>query len=144
VNGIQSSFFADTPDQLGIVFRLQPYSMDATLHRATFTLGDTQVEYRHGPIMIKEFRWPVAAEHSVASLVTERFDGNAVGFKEAAGAWSLFRLLDRMESEPHRGMEIKVLKAEVAGARVNYLLTTRLPDPFDPETLRGFALPMAL
>lgn len=144
VRSIQSSFFADTSDQLGISFRLQPYSLDAAVGRATFTLGDTQLEYRHGPIMTKEFHWPVTAENGVARLVTERFDGKAVGFEETAGAWSLFRLLGRMESEPHRGRDMTILKAEIAGARVNYVLSTRQPNPFDTGTLRGFALPMAL
>ena len=72
-------------------------------------------------------------------------EGRPVGIEKNTGPWSLFRLLDLMETEPLQGRDVLVLKSEVGGLRVNHLLITqRSPNPFDLAALRRFRLPAQL
>ena len=65
-----------------------------------------------------------------------------MALEKNGGPWSLFRLLDLMQTEYLKGRDTMVLKANVGGMRANYLLTSqRAPNPFDLSVLRGFRLP---
>ena len=99
------------------------------------------MEYRHGPIIAASFKWPVDAEDGRTSLVLEKIAGRALGIEENTGPWSLFRLLDLMQTEYLRGRDVMVLKANVGGLRANYLLSSqRSPNPFDMNAIRRFRL----
>jgi len=57
----------------------------------------------------------------------------------------MFRFFDLMQSEPASGRDAQVLKADLAGLRANYLLTSqRDPSPFHMATWRTFRLPEQL
>jgi type VI secretion system protein ImpL len=59
--------------------------------------------------------------------------------------WSLLRLIERMETQPHSGRDVLMLKANLEERRVNYLLMTqRSPNPFELGDLRGLKLPAVL
>lgn len=80
-----------------------------------------------------------------SSLVLERGTARAMGIEKNTGAWSWFRLLDLMQSEPASGREAQILKADVAGLRANYLLTSQSnPSPFHLAAWRTFRLPEQL
>lgn len=50
-----------------------------------------------------------------------------------------------MQSEPSSGQDVLVLKADLAGLRANYLLTSRrTPNPFQMAQWRTFRLPEQL
>ncbi|MFD1692494.1 type VI secretion IcmF C-terminal domain-containing protein [Azotobacter chroococcum] len=126
-------------------FRLEPYALDAGLGRAEFRLGDRQLEYRHGPIVPEAFRWPVEAGDGRASLVVEELGGRRVGIERSGGPWALFRLLELLEIDHHRGRDVLLLKADLDGRQARYLLhSQRSPNPFDLALLRDFKLPAAL
>ena len=68
-----------------------------------------------------------------------------LGIEKDTGAWSLFRFLDLLQKEPASGRNIQILKADLAGLRANYRLTSqRTPGPFDMDTWRTFRLPEQL
>ncbi|MPQ71089.1 MULTISPECIES: type VI secretion system membrane subunit TssM [unclassified Pseudomonas] len=142
---IRRSFFAERSTQPLIKFSLEPYSLDSSLSRAEFRFGDQVMEYRHGPIVPSAFEWPNTAAEGFTSLVVEELGGRQTGIQKNTGPWSLFRLFDLMQTEPHRGRDVLMLKADVGGLRVNYLLMSqRSPHPFDMSAVRSFRLPAAL
>jgi type VI secretion system protein ImpL len=138
---IRQGFFAENPSEPQVQFKLEPYTLDPGVSRAEFRLGNQQTEYRHGPITPASFKWPDDAQEGRASLVLEKIAGRALGIEENTGPWSLFRLFDVMQTEYLRGRDIMVLKANVGGLRVNYLLSSqRSPNPFDLSAIRRFRL----
>tara|TARA_R110000751_G_scaffold69554_4_gene141195 strand:+ start:6488 stop:10009 length:3522 start_codon:yes stop_codon:yes gene_type:complete len=145
VQTIRRSFFAEDPNEPSILFKLEPYSLDSSLGRASFRYGNQQMEYRHGPIVQSSFRWPSRAEEERISLVVEDLGGRRMGMEQRSGTWSLFRLLDQMEVDYHTDRDVLLLKASLGGLRANYLLhSQRAPNPFDVSVLRGFELPARL
>ena len=142
---IRDGFFADDPFEPGVQFRLEPYALDASLGRSSFHYGPQQLEYRHGPIVATAFRWPAAEGNERISLTLEDLGGRRMGLQQEAGAWSLFRLLDRVDIERQEERDALLLRASIGGMRAQYLLhSQRAPNPFDPELLRSFALPAQL
>lgn len=141
VQVIRRGFFAENPNEPKVLFKLEPYTLDPNVSRAEFRLGDQTMEYRHGPIMPVSFEWPADADDGRTSLVLEKIAGRAVGLEENTGPWSLFRLFDLMQTEYLRGRDVMVLKGNVGGLRVNYLLSSqRSPNPFDMNAIRRFRL----
>jgi type VI secretion system protein ImpL len=142
---IRQSFFAEDPSEPQVRFKLEPYSLDPAISRAEFRFGDKTMEYRHGPIIAGSFKWPVDAEDGRTSLVLDRMVGRPIGIEKNTGLWSLFRLLDLMQTEYLIGRDVLVLKADLGGLRANYLLMSqRTPNPFDMGVLRTFRMPMQL
>jgi type VI secretion system protein ImpL len=142
---IRQSFFAEDSSEPQVRFKLEPYSLDPAISRAEFRFGDKTMEYRHGPITATSFKWPVDADDGRTSLVLDRMIGRPIGIEKNSGPWSLFRLLDLMQTEYLIGRDVLVLKADLGGLRANYLLMSqRTPNPFDMGVLRTFRLPMQL
>ena len=142
---IRQSFFAEDPSEPQVRFKLEPYSLDPVISRAEFRFGDKTMEYRHGPIIAASFKWPVDAEDGRTSLVLDTMVGRPIGIEKNTGPWSLFRLLDLMQTEYLIGRDVLVLKADLGGLRANYLLMSqRAPNPFDMGVLRTFRMPMQL
>ncbi|WP_136475561.1 type VI secretion system membrane subunit TssM [Pseudomonas sp. DG56-2] len=142
---IRRSFFAENPTQPQVQFKLEPYTLDPAVSRSEFRFGAQALEYRHGPIMPVSFQWPTDAEDGRTSLVLEKMSARPIGIEKNTGPWSLFRLLDLMQTEYLSGRDVLVLKAEVGGLRANYLLMSqRTPNPFDMDVLRSFHMPVQL
>lgn len=142
---IRQGFFSEDQGDWSVRFTLAPYSLDQAVSRATLQVGGQQLEYRHGPIVPMAFDWPNEAGNGRSSLVLERGAERPLGIEKDRGAWSLFRLFDLMQSEPANGRDAQILKAELAGLRANYLLTSqRNPSPFQMATWRTFRLPEQL
>ena len=142
---IRRSFFAESPGEPLVLFKLEPFALDYSLNRADFRIGSQQMEYRHGPIVATAFRWPSEGDSERTSLVLEEQGGRRVGIEKNSGPWSLFRLLDLMQVENHSGRDVLLLKANLNGLQAKYLLhSQRSPNPFDVALLRDFKLPAAL
>lgn len=142
---IRQGFFAENPLEPQVQFKLEPHTLDPSVSRSEFKLGDKTLEYRHGPIVAVSFKWPTDADAGRTSLVLDRMVGRPLGIEESTGPWSLFRLLDSMEREELSGRDVLVLKADVGGLRASYLLTSqRSPNPFDMGVLRSFRMPAQL
>ncbi|KPB28141.1 type VI secretion system membrane subunit TssM [Pseudomonas syringae pv. syringae] len=145
VHRIRKSFFAHRTQEPQVQFTLEPYTLDPGVRRAEFRLGEQSLEYRHGPIVPTLFKWPADAEEGRTSLVMEGMVGRPLGIEKSNGPWSLFRLLDLMQTEPLKGRDVLLLKADVGGMRANYLLSSqRAPNPFDMSALRDFRMPAQL
>ncbi|OYT84333.1 MAG: type VI secretion protein VasK [Pseudomonas sp. PGPPP4] len=141
---IRRGFFAENPAEPGIVFKLEPYSLDPSLTRADLNIGKERLEYRHGPIVAATFRWP-QSDALRTTLVLEELGGHRVGLEQDGSAWSLFRLLDRMKLQQHSARDVLLVQADLEGRHAGYLLSSqRSPNPFDVTTLRGFRLPERL
>lgn len=141
---IRRGFFAENPAEPGIVFKLEPYSLDPSLTRADLNIGKERLEYRHGPIVATTFRWP-QNDALRTTLVLEELDGRRVGLEQDGSAWSLFRLLDRLKLQQHSARDVMLVQADLDGRHAGYLLSSqRSPNPFDLTTLRGFKLPERL
>ncbi|TFY90524.1 type VI secretion system membrane subunit TssM [Pseudomonas kairouanensis] len=142
---IRQGFFSEDQGKWAVRFTLAPYSLDQAVNRAILRIGDQQLEYRHGPIVPMTFQWPMEADNGRSSLVLERGAARPLGLEKNSGAWSWFRLLDLMQSEPANGRAAQILKADLAGLRANYLLTSqRSPSPFQMTRWRTFRLPEQL
>lgn len=142
---IRRSFFAEGQGDMQVRFTLTPYSLDQAVSRALLRIGDSQLEYRHGPIVPMAFQWPVTAANGRSSLVLERGAERPVGIEKNTGAWSWFRLVDLLQSEPAQGRDAQLLKSDLAGLRANFLLTSeRSPSPFPLGEWRTFRLPEQL
>ena len=142
---IRRSFFTDGGGDLQVRFTLAPYSLDQAVSRAVLRIGERQLEYRHGPIVPVVFQWPEETENGRSSLVLERGAERPLGLEKNTGAWSWFRLVDLLQSEPASGRDGHVIKADLAGLRANFLLTSlRTPSPFPLGDWRTFRLPEQL
>ncbi|MBD8269591.1 type VI secretion system membrane subunit TssM [Pseudomonas fluorescens] len=143
---IRRGFFTEEQGELAVRFTLAPYNLDQSVSRATLRLGEKQLEYRHGPIIPMTFGWPIEADNGRASLVLERgVELRPLGIEKNTGAWSLFRFFDLLQREPARDRNAQIVKADLAGLRANYLLTSqRTPSPFEMDTWRTFRLPEQL
>ncbi|MEX3774635.1 type VI secretion system membrane subunit TssM [Pseudomonas sp. MYb118] len=142
---IRQSFFSINPAEPQVQFKLQPYTLDPAVSRSEFRFGDGVIEYRHGPIVPVAFKWPTDTDGGRASLVLDRAVGRPIGIEKNTGPWSLFRMLDLMQTEYLSGRDVLVLKADVGGLRANYLLNSqRTPNPFDLGPLRTFRMPVQL
>ena len=143
---IRQGFFTEDQGKWGVRFTLAPYSLDQAVSRAVLQVGDQQLEYRHGPIVPMAFRWPNETGNGRSSLVLERgADQRPLGIEKNSGDWSLFRFFDLMQSESASGRDAYLLKADLAGLRANYLLTSqRNPSPFQMAAWRTFRLPEQL
>lgn len=143
---IRRAFFSEEHSELSVRFTLAPYSLDQSASRATLRFGEKQLEYRHGPIVPMAFEWPTDADNGRTSLVVERgSEQRPVGIEKNTGPWSLFRFFDLLQKEPASGRNAQLYKADLAGLRANYLLTSqRTPSPFDMEAWRTFRLPEQL
>ncbi|MEE4753009.1 type VI secretion system membrane subunit TssM [Pseudomonas alliivorans] len=145
VYAIRDSFFAESAQEPRVRFKLEPYTLDPNVSRAEFRLGNQSMEYRHGPIVPVAFTWPTEIEGGRASLIMDRMAGRPMGIEKNTGPWSLFRLLDLMQTEPLKGRDVMVLKADVGGMRANYLLLGQSsPNPFDMSVLRSLRMPAQL
>ena len=141
VQVIRQSFFAQNPAEPQVQFTLEPYNLDSSVSRSEFRFGNQSIEYRHGPIVPVTLQWPTEAENGRTSLVMEKASGRPVGIEKSTGPWSLFRLLDLMQTDYLSGRDVMVLKADVGGLRANYLLMSqRTPNPFDMDVLRSLRL----
>ncbi len=139
---IRQGFFSEDQGEWAVRFTLAPYSLDQAVNRAVLRIGDQQLEYRHGPIVPMTFHWPIEAGNGRSSLVLERGAARPMGIEKNSGAWSWFRLLELMQSEPASGSEAQIIKADLAGLRANYLLASqRNPSPFQMAAWRTFRLP---
>ncbi|MGK9419557.1 type VI secretion system membrane subunit TssM [Pseudomonas cedrina] len=139
---IRQGFFSEDQGDWAVRFTLAPYSLDQAVSRATLRVGNQQLEYRHGPIVPMAFHWPSEAENGRSSLVLERGSERPLGIEKDRGAWSLFRFFELMQTEPASGRDGQILKADLAGLRANYVLTSqRSPSPFQMATWRTFRLP---
>ncbi|TFH76867.1 type VI secretion system membrane subunit TssM [Pseudomonas kribbensis] len=142
---IRQSFFSINPAEPTVQFKLEPYTLDPAVSRSEFKFGDKTMEYRHGPILPMNFKWPTDAEDGRTSLVMDKMAGRPIGIEKNSGPWSLFRLFDLMQTEYLTGRDVLVLKADVGGLRANYLLTSqRTPNPFDMGVMRTFRMPVQL
>ncbi|OIN53334.1 type VI secretion system membrane subunit TssM [Pseudomonas costantinii] len=143
---IRHSFFTEEQGELSVRFTLAPYSLDQSVSRATLRFGEKQLEYRHGTIVPMVFHWPTDADNGRSSLVLERgTEQRPLGIEKNTGAWSLFRFFDLLQREPASGRNTQIFKADLAGLRANYLLTSqRTPSPFEMEVWRTFRLPEQL
>nr|WP_314873990.1 type VI secretion system membrane subunit TssM [uncultured Pseudomonas sp.] len=145
VQTIQRGFFADNPSEPQVQFKLEPYSLDSAVGRAEFRFGEQQMVYRHGPIVPMAFKWPSDANDGRTSLVLEGLDGKSMILEKSTGPWSLFRLFDLMQTEYQSGRDVLMMKANVGGMRINYLvLTQRSPNPFDLSAVRNLRMPVVL
>lgn len=145
VHAIRQSFFAESPTEPLLQFKLEPYTLDPSISRSEFKFGDKALEYRHGPIVAMSFKWPTDAEEGRASLVLDQRGGRPLSIEKNTGPWSLFRLFDLMQTEYLSGRSVLVLKANVGGLRANYLLTSlHRPSPFDMDVLHAFRMPVQL
>ncbi|MDT3719724.1 type VI secretion system membrane subunit TssM [Pseudomonas oryzihabitans] len=141
---IRRGFFAENPAEPGIIFKLEPHSLDPSLTRADLSIGKERLEYRHGPIVAATFRWP-QSDALRTTLVLEELGGRRVGLEQDGSAWSLFRLLDRLKLQQHSARDVMLVQADLDGRHAGYLLSSqRSPNPFDLATLRGFKLPERL
>lgn len=143
---IRRAFFTQDASELSVRFTVAPYSLDQSVSRATLRFGEKQLEYRHGPIVPMAFDWPIDADNGRTSLVLERgTEQRPLGIEKNTGAWSLFRFFDLLQKEPASGRNAQLYKADLAGLRANYLLTSqRTPSPFDMQAWRTFRLPEQL
>ncbi|RMV42933.1 Type VI secretion protein IcmF [Pseudomonas syringae pv. helianthi] len=142
---IRRGFFGHGTTEPQVQFTLQPHTLDPGVRRAEFRLGDQSLEYRHGPIVPTLFKWPADTEDGRASLVMEGMVGRPLGIEKNNGPWSLFRLIDLMQTEPVKGRDVLMLKADLGGMRAYYLLSgQRAPNPFDMTALRDFRMPAQL
>ncbi|RMT86767.1 hypothetical protein ALP39_01169 [Pseudomonas marginalis pv. marginalis] len=142
---IRHGFFTEEQGDWAVRFTLAPYSLDQAVSRAILSIGGQHLEYRHGPIVPMAFHWPNDADNGRSSLVLERGAERPLGIEKNTGPWSLFRFFDLMQSEPASGRDAHLLKADLAGLRANFLLTSqRNPGPFQLATWRTFRLPEQL
>lgn len=90
---IKNVFFRDNPETPTISLELRPVSMDEQDAQFTLDVGDTRLEYKHGPKFWKPVSWSGADEGKRIRIVFEDLGGSTYE-STFTGPWAWFRLMD--------------------------------------------------
>ena len=90
---IKEVFFRENPESPTISLELKPYSMNEKDAQFTLDVGDTRLQYKHGPKFWKPVSWSGADEGKRIRVIFEDLNDNTY---EATytGPWAWFRLMD--------------------------------------------------
>lgn len=140
---IRDSLFATGPAPAAN-FQLTPLDLDSNAELVRLDIDGQLVEYRHGPQIPSQLRWPGPAGQSVARLSIAPIGGMPVTLGRE-GPWSWFRLLraGRMSSA---GVADRFTVAfDVGGYTASFALAAgSVANPFDRSLFQGFQCAGAL
>ncbi|MEE2730532.1 MAG: type VI secretion system membrane subunit TssM [Pseudomonadota bacterium] len=140
---IRTVFFLDG-DAPQVNFKLRATYLDANINRFELDLLGERLEYRHGPARRNDLSWPSATRQDSIRYVFE--DHYGVQFSDqVAGAWGLFRLLDKFPLKKTAYADRYQLTVKDQERRAVYELHAgSARNPFARDYLGNFALPAKL
>ncbi len=141
---ISSAFFPDGGSAPAVSFSITPVSLAPQALRATFTLDNRTVVYRHEPPRPYDLQWPSRAESSTASIAIAMIDGTSFSV-ERTGIWALFRLLREGGLSQVSSDRYRVTLANQEGVGVSYdIRAASVSNAFSPGLLSSFRCPASL
>ncbi len=90
---IKRMFFQGGGEFPSVELELRPLSMSEKHSRFTLELGNTQVEYKHGPKFWKPIKWSGGDDSLRLRIIFEDLT-DSIHERTFTGPWALFRLLD--------------------------------------------------
>jgi type VI secretion system protein ImpL len=90
---IKRMFFQAGGEFPSVELELRPLNMSEKHSRFTLELGDTHVEYKHGPKFWKPIKWSGGDDSLRLRIIFEDLT-DSIHEKTFTGPWALFRLLD--------------------------------------------------
>lgn len=132
------SLFFDANGNLAATLTLTPSYLDPRVLSANLSVGASSLLYRHQPPRAGVFRWPFADGSDGASLTFQITDGRTPSV-QAAGPWSLFRLIDTGQVAGGGGADRMTLTFQLDDAKAGYTLRAgSVVNPFADRDFRGF------
>jgi type VI secretion system protein ImpL len=137
-DNIRLAFFKSAEEPIKIEYSLRVLSLSARAKSAELRLGNTRLDYRHGPKRESSFTWPDAG--SSANLVLTRLNDSTTRFNEK-GEWSVFALFKNAKLVKDARSTNLIVRFPKTGTTVEYLLKTDSTlNPFDASLLPEFRL----
>ena len=141
---IRDAFFGKTGTAPEAKFTIEPGFLDPNALRATFTLDDAELTYRHGPIRGLDFIWPSKLDSSTASLAITLLDGSS-RTTDQAGTWAIFRMLNKAGLSKQSGRDKFQFGITLEDVSATFRLKAdSVTNPFDLSLYRSFSCPPAL
>jgi type VI secretion system protein ImpL len=141
---IRDAFFGPGGTAMTAKFTIEPTFLDPGALKSSFTLDDTEMVYRHGPVRGQDFTWPSKLDASVARLQITLLD-NSTETKESTGAWAIFRMLSASGLSKARGQDQFVFSIQKGDAKASFRLkASSVNNPFNLGLYSSFRCPAAL
>jgi type VI secretion system protein ImpL len=125
-------------------FQLTPLELDPRAEQVRLDVDGQVVEYRHGPQIPSQLRWPGPAGTSVVRLSVAPIGGVPLTVSRE-GPWSWFRLLRTGQMSAGSVADRFTVAFQVDGYRASFALAAgSVANPFDRSLFQGFQCPGAL
>lgn len=141
---IRGQYFANNSLTPTILLSLQPLTLSHSAAGINLNIGNTRINYQHGPQLVTNITWPLTptAEESKAVITTFSNQHYALS---ANGPWSLFQLIDRGDLHNASTPSEYQLTFSLEGQKATFVISS----PSTLETLylhelKGLELPNQL
>lgn len=141
---IQSMFYADGGQNLGVKFKLMQLGLSPNTRDVTLKLGDQIIASSSGARKTESFAWPMSGSN-VAELNFVNARGASFNTKVENDPWAWFRLLDKANLQEQKDQQHFELLFDLNGSSVRYaLIADTAANPFIPNILTEFRCPNRL
>lgn len=141
-NSIRSAFFRNSKEAK-VIFRAEPTKLDSSVRLFTLELGDTRINYSHGPRTVKPVSW-TSGLGTRARIIFEDLN-ETVHRRHYEGDWSLFRLIDASTVNNTGNSSVKIITFQENGRNAEFKVTASSSvNPFNMALLRNYRCPQSL
>ena len=142
---IRDAFFRDGGRRLGMRLELRPLEFDPGIGEFTLDVDGQVLRFRPGVPAVQSLQWPGPGETSRVQLQVTPAGGTAGPGYTFQGPWALFRLLDRVRTEPGSAPDRSLLVFDVEGRKVRFEVKAQAAlNPISRQVLEQFKCPSRL
>jgi type VI secretion system protein ImpL len=139
--GIIRTMFFQGGSNLSVGFTLQALAFEPSVNRFAFTLNGRTFTDQVDAATTHVLLWPGAAKSSMTSAVFTDNQGQTAAMV-SAGAWGLFKLLDKANLQTTNDPQRFILTFDLNGNAARYqLLANQIINPFLPHIIDQFRCP---
>jgi type VI secretion system protein ImpL len=142
---IREAFFRDGGRQLGVRLEFRPLALDPGIAEFALDVDGQVLRFRPGAPAAQGLSWPGSGNEGRVHLQVTPSGGTAGPGFTFQGPWALFRLLDRVRSEPGSTPDRLLLAFDVEGRKARF--EVRSPAGLNPmarQVLEQFKCPSRL
>jgi type VI secretion system protein ImpL len=143
---IRDTFFRDGGKQLGVRLEFRALDIDPGIGEFTLDIDGQVLRFKPGaPGAVQAVDWPGAGDSGRVHLQVTPTAGVAGPGFTFQGPWALFRLLDRVRTEPGATADKTILSFDVEGRKARFEVRSATgPNPISRQLLEQFQCPSRL
>ena len=144
-HAIREAFFRDGGRQLGVRLEFKPLEFDAGIGEFTLDVDGQVLRFRPGAPAPQSLQWPSTASAGRVMLQVTPTGGSPGPGYSFQGPWALYRLLDRVRSEPGASPDRSILVFDVEGRKARFeVKSSGGANPIARQLLEQFKCPSRL